>query len=81
MNKNVLMVLAVIVALLAGWLVLSVAVTIPLEETEAPPSEGPAPVDSPEVRSPEQTEIRVTVVEELPEEDDTSTNITAEVTP
>ena len=75
MNKNILMVLAIIVALLAGWLLLSVAVvTKPDSENAGQPVSGT--VSPPEVPVPSSTEIKVTVVDEL---DTPGTNLTAEV--
>lgn len=77
MNKNMILVLAVIVALLTGWLVLSIATAFP-PEPEPAASGGSMSVGAPAVRTPSLSEISVTVVEKL---ETPTSEVSAEVIP
>ena len=78
MNKHVVMVLAVIVAILTGWLVLSIAQE--MQEEDSMQAETAALQRTPsmgdEVPTPSFAEIQVTVVESL---SDLDSSLTAEV--
>ena len=78
MNKHIVMVLAVIVTVLTGWLVLSIAQMIQNEvsEEQGVVTQGGVVQISDPIPVPSFAEIQLTVVESL---DDGGSNVTAEV--